>query len=165
MAGSSIRISLVDQRLDLFEDGVCVRSFAVSTARKGAGELNGSECTPRGAHEIHAKIGAEAPDGTAFEGREPTGVLCTGERFAAEPERDWILTRILWLAGLEPERNQGGEVDTLSRYIYIHGCPDELPVGRPGSHGCVRMRNQDVRELFDRVEIGTRVQIDEHSRA
>lgn len=161
MAERSIRINLADQRLDLLEDGAAIRSYPVSTARNGPGEREGSECTPRGVHEIHEKIGADLPDGTAFEGRKPVGVRCTPERFAAEPDRDWILTRILWLAGLEPGRNQGGDVDTLARTIYIHGCPDELPVGQPGSHGCVRMRNADVRELFEQVEPGTRVVITE----
>jgi len=161
MAGRSIRISLADQRLDLLEDGSPIMSFPVSTARHGAGERIGSECTPRGAHVIHAKIGAGQPDGAAFEGRVPTGECCTASRFNDEPERDWILTRILWLAGAEPGRNLGGDVDTLRRYIYIHGCPDALPIGRPGSHGCVRMRNSDVRTLFDLVETGTPVDIRE----
>jgi lipoprotein-anchoring transpeptidase ErfK/SrfK len=161
MAGRTIRISLSDQRLDLLEGGERIATFAVSTARNGPGEREGSECTPRGAHEIEAKIGAGMPEGTVFVGREPTGERCTAERFQAEPGRDWILTRILWLGGVEPGRNQGGDVDTRSRYIYIHGCPDALPVGTPGSHGCVRMRNDDVCRLFDMVEVGTRVDIDE----
>jgi L,D-transpeptidase YbiS len=161
MAGRSIRINLSRQRLDLLEGGATKMSFSISTAKNGPGEREGSECTPRGAHVVHAKIGAGAPEGAAFEGREPTGETCTPEHFAAEPDRDWILSRILWLAGLESGHNRGGDVDTLGRYIYIHGCPDELPVGRPGSHGCIRMRNADVLKLFDEVDTGTRVDIEE----
>ena len=71
---------------------------------------------------------------------------------AAHPDRDWILTRILWLSGAEPGRNRLGSVDTMRRYIYIHGCPDEVDIATPGSHGCIRMRNDDVINLFDRVE-------------
>ena len=138
-----------------------MRSYPVSTARNGPGEQDGSECTPRGEHEIAEKIGAGADPGSVFVGREPTGEVCDRALFDAAPERDWILTRILWLSGLEPGRNQGGEVDTRQRTIYIHGCPDALELGVPGSHGCVRMANDDVIDLFDRVEVGTRVQIDE----
>jgi len=156
-----IRIHLASQRLDLCEGGEVVRSYRVSTAQRGAGEQDGSECTPRGAHEIAEKIGDGAEPGSVFVGRQATGEVCTPERFEGEPERDWILTRILWLSGLEPGRNQGGEVDTRRRTIYIHGCPEALPLGVPGSHGCVRMANADVIELFDRVEVGTRVEIEE----
>ena len=156
----AIRIDLADQRLDLCQDDEVVKSYPVSTAKNGAGEREGSECTPRGAHVIEAKIGAGAAPGAVFVGRSETGETCTPELFAASPERDWILTRILWLGGLEPGRNQGGEVDTRGRYIYIHGCPDELPLGTPGSHGCVRMRNADVIELFEQADVGTRVEID-----
>jgi hypothetical protein len=157
----SIRICLAEQRLDLYEGDERLRSYPVSTAANGAGERDGSGCTPRGSHEIHAKIGADRPEGTVFEGRVPTGELCTPKLFDAAPDRDWILTRILWLAGREPGRNRDGEVDTLRRYIYIHGCPDQTELGRPGSHGCIRMRNCDVTELFDLVETGTRVEIDD----
>lgn len=159
MAGTTLRIDLGLQRLDLIEGSTLARSYAVSTARNGAGERNGSECTPRGRHRIEEKIGDAAPRGAVFVGRAPTGEVCTPERFDAEPERDWILTRILWLGGCEPGRNQGGEVDTLARTIYIHGCPDALPLGVPGSHGCIRMANEDVVDLFDRVEVGTPVEI------
>jgi lipoprotein-anchoring transpeptidase ErfK/SrfK len=160
-AARTIRIDLAAQRLELHERGRLVRSYPVSTAKNGPGEREGSECTPRGAHEIVAKIGDGAEAGAVFAGREPTGEVCTPELFEARPERDWILTRILWLGGLEPGRNAGGEVDTRSRHIYIHGCPDGLELGVPGSHGCVRMSNSDVIDLFERVEVGTRVRIDE----
>ena len=159
MEGTSIRIDLAEQRLDLVEDGVARFSAPVSTARNGPGEQFGSECTPRGRHRVIARIGDGAATGTVFVGREPTGEICTPAHYDAEPDRDWILTRILWLGGTEPGRNQGGDVDTEARTIYIHGCPDALPMGVPGSHGCIRMRNEAVIELFDRVAVGTPVEI------
>lgn len=133
--------------------------YSVSTSRNGPGELEGSFCTPRGAHIVRAKIGAGQPMNTVFVRRRPTGEIWTpelGERF---PGRDWILTRILWLSGCEPGKNRLGDVDTMRRYIYIHGSPDSVPMGGPGSIGCIRMRNQDIVELFDRVPAGTAVRI------
>lgn len=156
-----LRISLAEQRLELLEDGEIVRSYPVSTALNGSGECNGSGCTPRGWHEIHARIGAGAAPDSVFVGREQTGEIYSEALAEQQPGRDWILTRILWLSGLEPGRNQGGEVDTLNRYIYLHGTPDSVRLGAPGSHGCVRMRNADVMELFERVLPGTRVWIQE----
>ncbi|MBI5463072.1 MAG: L,D-transpeptidase [Gammaproteobacteria bacterium] len=156
-----IRISLAEQTLELLEDGVVQCRYAVSTALNGPGECSGSGCTPRGWHAIHAKIGAGVAVDTVFVGREPTGEIYSAELAQQQPDRDWILTRILWLGGLEPEHNQGGQVDTLSRYIYLHGCPDNAPMGVPGSHGCVRMRNADVVELFERAREGTHVWIQE----
>ena len=156
-----IEISLGEQRLRYWEDGAAVMDVAVSTAKNGAGERQGSGCTPRGAHLIRAKIGAGAPPNTVFVGRRPTGEIYSrelGERF---PNRDWILTRILWLSGREPGRNRLGEVDTMRRYIYLHGTPDHVQLGQPGSHGCVRMRNRDIIALFDRVPVRTPVFITE----
>ena len=157
--GLRIEINLSQQRLWLFEGQRAVMDTAVSTARNGPGELRDSECTPRGAHIIRAKIGADCAVNTVFVGRRPTGELYTPELGARYPGRDWILTRILWLSGLEPGYNRLGNVDSMRRYIYIHGSPDEVPMGRPGSRGCVRMRNRDVIELFERVPVGTRVEI------
>jgi hypothetical protein len=154
-----IEISIPDQRLWLFAGSDCMREYPVSTARNGAGEQNGSFCTPRGQHRIRIKIGADCPEGTVFRGRRPTGEIYSPELGLAHPERDWILTRILWLAGCEAGRNQGGSVDTLRRYIYIHGTPDETAIGVPGSIGCIRMRNAQLIELFDLVERGTEVLI------
>lgn len=155
-----IRISIASQALDLLDDaGALVRRYSVSTAANGAGEQNGSYRTPRGRHIIRAKIGAGQPANTVFVKRRPTGEICTPELKAQYPGRDWILTRILWLSGCEPGFNRLGEVDTMRRYIYIHGTPDELVLGRPGSRGCVRMRNADLVELFERVEVGTPVEI------
>ncbi|MCC6206868.1 MAG: L,D-transpeptidase [Gammaproteobacteria bacterium] len=156
-----VEISIGRQRLWLREGSAILMDIPVSTARNGPGEMNGSECTPRGWHTIHAKIGAACPPNTVFVGRKPTGELYSKEYAAATPGRDWILTRILWLEGLEPGHNCGGEVDSRQRYIYIHGTPDEVSLGAPGSRGCVRVRNDDVIRLFDLVEVGTRVLITE----
>ena len=137
----------------------------MSTAANGPGELEGSECTPRGEHVIRAKIGAGAAAGSVFVGRRLTGERYTPELGAAHPGRDWILTRILWLSGTEPGRNRLGRVDTMRRYIYIHGCPDDADMAVPDSHGCIRMRNDDVIDLFDRVEAGARVVIEARAGA
>ena len=157
----TLRIDIARQHLYLEEAGAVVADYPVSTAVAGVGEEQGSGRTPRGRHLIRAKIGAGAPLGTVFVGRRPTGEIYGEELALAQPERDWILTRILWLSGLEPGRNRLGRVDTMRRYIYIHGCPDVCPMGEPLSHGCIRMRNADVAALFERVEVGTRVVIEE----
>ncbi len=154
-----LRIDLGRQRLEFVSAGRCRFSYPVSTAAAGAGELSGSGQTPRGWHTVRARIGADQPRGAVFVGRRPTGEICTSELMAAHPGRDWILSRILWLCGLEPGRNRLGEVDTQRRFIYIHGCPDTEPVGEPGSHGCIRMRNDDVIALFEQVPAGMRVLI------
>lgn len=155
-----IAIYLATQQLELFDDaGELLRRYAVSTAAKGAGETSGSYCTPRGRHVIRAKIGAGQPENAVFVGRRPTGEIYTAELGAQFPERDWILTRILWLSGCEPGFNRLGKNDTMRRYIYIHGTPDTLRLGIPDSHGCVRMRNADLIELFDLVPAGTAVEI------
>lgn len=160
MPQTRIEIDIARQRLHLFS-GPARRSFIVSTAANGPGEQAGSECTPRGRHLIRAKIGAGQPENAVFVGRRPTGEIYTPELGRRHPERDWILSRILWLSGLEPGRNRLGAVDTMRRYIYIHGCPDEHELGRPGSHGCIKMRNRDILWLFDQVEYGTLVEIHE----
>lgn len=159
MSESRIRVDLSAQRLELLEDGEVRAAYEVSTAARGAGEQMDSEMTPRGLHEIREKIGAGAPERAVFVGRQPTGEICTPERYREEPERDWILTRILWLGGLEPGRNCGGDVDSMERYVYIHGTPEESKLGDPASHGCIRMSNRDVIELFDLVDTGTVVEI------
>lgn len=156
-----IDIDLDRQTLRLTGDGALLREYRVSTAGKGAGEKNGSFCTPRGRHVIRARIGAGAPEGAVFVARRPTGEIFTPALAHQFPNRDWILTRILWLSGLEPGRNRFGDVDTMRRYIYLHGTPDETRLGETGSHGCVRMANRDIVELFDLVEAGTEVHIHE----
>ena len=155
-----IEVAISSQQLDFIDDGgALIKRYPVSTATRGAGELNGSYCTPRGRHVIRARIGAGQPPNTVFVERRPTGELYTPELAARFPGRDWILTRILWLSGCEPGFNRLGSVDTMRRYIYIHGSPDSVEMGKPGSIGCIRMRNEDIVELFDRVAIGTQVKI------
>jgi len=156
-----IRVSIDEQRLQLIEAGRIVMDVAIATASNGPGERIHSECTPRGLHRIRAKIGDGCAPNTVFIGRRPTGELFTPELKRQHPKRDWILTRILWLCGEEPGQNRLGEVDSMRRYIYIHGCPDEDRMGVPSSHGCVKMRNDDVIRLFDRVPVGTKVVIQE----
>lgn len=157
-----VRVDIGAQTLEVFaDDGACIRRYAVSTAANGAGEESGSYRTPRGRHRIRAKIGAGAPCGAVFRGRRPTGEVWSAAFAAAHPGRDWVLTRILWLCGEEPGRNRGGQVDSMRRYIYIHGTGDDQPMGTPRSHGCVRMRNRDVIELFALLPVGTKVEIQE----
>lgn len=159
---ASIKISIARQTLTLFDDrGQALRSYPVSTASRGVGELRGSYCTPRGKHVVRARIGGGQAINTVFVARRTSGEIYSPELAAAFPERDWVLTRILWLSGCEPGRNRLGAVDTMRRYIYIHGCPDTAAVGVPGSHGCIRMRNDDIADLFDRVPAYTPVEITE----
>lgn len=157
-----IFVSLPAQTLELFDDGLLLDRYAVSTARNGAGELRGSFKTPRGRHLIRAKIGAGCPENSVFVGRRPTGELWTPQLAAQFPTRDWMLTRILWLSGREPGRNRLGAVDTMRRYIYLHGSPESAQMGEPGSIGCVRMKNRDIIELFDRVPAYTAVNIGDY---
>ncbi len=161
MSAARIRIDIGGQRLRFEEPGHPAQEYAVSTAGNGPGEANGSFRTPRGSHVIRARIGAGAPANTIFVGRRPTGEVYAPGMRETWPGRDWILTRILWLSGTEPGFNRLGDVDTMRRYIYIHGAPDDVPMGAPGSHGCIRMRNADIIELFDRVAVGTPVEISE----
>lgn len=154
-----IEISVPEQRLWLRRGAEVLMDVPVSTGANGVGEINGSGCTPRGWHSIRAKIGADAPLNTVFVGRRFTGEIYSPELGRRYPQRDWILTRILWLSGLEPGCNRLGNVDTMRRYIYIHGTPDSTQLGIPGSHGCIRMRNDDIVELFERVPARTRVLI------
>jgi L,D-transpeptidase catalytic domain len=136
-----------------------IKEYPVSTAKNGAGEEMGSECTPRGRHVIAGKIGANCPANSVFVGREASGEIYGPELRKRHPQRDWVLTRILRLRGCEPGRNLDGNVDSYNRYIYLHGSPDDVDINTPGSHGCIRLRNQDIIELFDRVEEGTSVNI------
>ena len=155
-----IDISLKEQRLMLFDASrKPLLSCAISSAANGPGCKKNSGCTPLGRHTIRAKIGEGAPVNSVFVGRRATGELCTPNLMAAYPERDWILTRILWLSGTELGVNRLGEVDTMQRYIYIHGTPDSVEMGKIGSHGCIRMRNAELIALFDLVAVGTTVNI------
>jgi lipoprotein-anchoring transpeptidase ErfK/SrfK len=155
-----IHININTQTLDLLEEsGSLIKRYSISTSKNGAGEANGSYCTPRGRHIIRAKIGGGEAVNTVFVERRPTGEVYSSELAKRFPGRDWILTRILWLSGCEPGHNRLGNVDTMRRAIYIHGSPDSATMGKPGSHGCVRMRNPDIVELFDLVPVRTPVEI------
>jgi hypothetical protein len=160
-----IRIDIAQQSLMLWQGNLLLRRYLVSTARNGPGEYQGSGCTPRGWHRIRLRIGENCPENTVFVGRRPSGEIYSQELATRYPERDWILSRILWLTGIESGRNRGrcmasgARVDTLRRYIYIHGCPDTEPLGVARSHGCIRMNNQDLLDLFERVGNGTSVAI------
>ncbi len=154
-------ISIAEQQMLVMENGAISRVFPVSTAKNGPGEQKGSMCTPLGWHRIRAKIGGGQPQNAVFVGRRPTGEIYTPQLAAVQPQRDWILSRILWLGGLEPGKNRYGTVDSTWRYIYIHGCPDALMQGKPESHGCIRMGNADVIALYDWVTPGCRVLIHE----
>jgi len=156
-----IEISLADQSLRLRTGDGVLRQYPASTAKNGAGEMMDSECTPRGAHVIAEKIGADCGINTVFVGRRPTGERYSTALRRRHPGRDWILTRILRLRGTEPGRNLHGDVDSYERFIYIHGTPEDVDLTVPGSHGCVRLRNEDIIDLFDRVEEGTAVIIRE----
>ena len=157
-----ININISSQDLELIDDtGRIIKQYRVSTSKNGPGEQNGSFRTPRGRHIVRAKIGGGHSVNTVFVERRPTGETYSPELAARHPGRDWILTRILWLSGLEPGFNRLGDVDTMRRAIYIHGSPDTAEMGLPGSHGCIRMRNQDIVELFELVPAGTPVDIRE----
>ena len=155
----TVEINISSQTLTLKSGGRTIKTYSVSTAKNGPGEKQDSECTPRGKHTIAEKIGAGCRPNTVFVGRQPTGELFSSELRQQFPDRDWIITRILWLQGCEPGFNRDGDVDTYRRCIYIHGAPDDVPMGRPGSRGCIRMRNTDIIELFDLTQTGMEINI------
>jgi L,D-transpeptidase YbiS len=174
MTGQHILISITEQRLWFYEglsadmdrwDLESLSShepaleYAISSSKNGVGQKMGSYQTPLGRHRIRAKIGAGAPLETVFVGRRPTGEIWTPELAQANPSRDWILTRILWLCGLEPGFNRFGDCDTMRRYVYLHGSPPTVEMGEPGSIGCIRMRSPDIVALFDRVQAGVTVHL------
>ncbi|SMG66924.1 ErfK/YbiS/YcfS/YnhG family protein [methanotrophic bacterial endosymbiont of Bathymodiolus sp.] len=154
-----IDVCIAEQTLSLIENSTVLCSYSVSTAKNGAGERMGSECTPTGWHKIRAKIGDKLPLNSVFVARRVTGEIYTAELGDQNPQRDWILTRILWLGGLEPGINRYGQVDSTWRYIYVHSCPDHLMQGKPESHGCIRMANADMLALFGQIQPGELVYI------
>ena len=160
MGERRIRVTLGDQRLELIDGRAVLKSYSVSTSKHGGGEQAGSYRTPRGRHVVHSMIGAGEPAGTVFRGRRKTGEIYSRELASQHPGRDWVLSRILWLSGTEAGRNCGGDVDTLRRYIYIHGTPYTDALGAPASIGCIRMSDEDVIELYDMVPPGTVVDIE-----
>lgn len=159
MANLQLRIEISEQQLICLDAEVEVARYPISTALNGPGECFGSGCTPRGRHRVRIKIGEGCAENTVFVGRRPTGERYCERLAERYPQRDWVLTRIIWLSGVESGFNRGGGVDTLRRYIYIHGTPDSEPIGVPRSHGCIRMRNQDLIDLFEKVEKGMLVEI------
>jgi hypothetical protein len=149
-------VDVAAQRLSQVSHNVIVGEWLVSTAVNGTGNRDGSGCTPLGVHIVARKIGAHAPLGTVFKDRIDTGTLWQrGDR-----GENLVLSRILWLLGLQPGLNRGFGIDTFERYIYIHGTTQEHRIGTPLSHGCICMRNADIIDLFDRVTEGTIVIID-----
>lgn len=157
-----IHISVRQQQLTVWDGRQCLFQAPACTAKKGVGEQMGSECTPRGRHYIRAKIGAGQPVNSVFVSRRPTGEIFDQTLYDQYPGRDWILTRILWLCGLESGKNRGGQVDTMRRYVYIHATPPQrFTSGRPMSRGCICLRNDDLMRLFDLVPVYTKVMIEE----
>lgn len=154
-----IKISLTNQDLKLHAGNEILFQSGISSALKGAGELNGSECTPRGLHYISEMVGEDCVEGAVFNARKPTGEIYSDELAKKYPDRDWVLTRILRLTGGEEGHNKGGNVDSYNRLIYIHGTPEETDIGKPVSHGCIRMKNRDIIELYDMVDTNTEVMI------
>lgn len=155
-----VYVSVAEQKLQLIDTKKTLFDVKIATGKNGVGEQFGSEQTPRGWHKIRAKIGADCQENTVFVARRPTGELWSEQLQQKQPDRDWILTRIMWLSGQEVGFNRLGKQDTMRRYIYIHGCPDNNPMGIPSSHGCIKMRNSDVIELFELVDVGTAVFIE-----
>lgn len=152
-----LELDIASQTMSLLKNNEVMRTYFVSTGLNGAGEKRDSGKTPRGRHVIRAKIGANLPANTVLVARRPTGEVYTPELRGKFPDRDWILTRIFWLSGLEPGKNRHGDVDTMRRYIYIHGTPDDVQMGSPGSKGCIRMRNHEIIELFEIIPVGTEI--------
>ena len=152
-------INIKAQTLTLTGNTELKKTYKVSTAKNGPGEIEHSQCTPRGRHRVHSKIGGNAPINSVFVGRQWTGEIYTSALHKKHPERDWILTRIIRLSGLEEGYNKGANVDTLQRYIYIHGTPSTTILGKPGSHGCIRMDNNELIEIFEEIDLNTAVEI------
>lgn len=153
----NLKVDIATQKMFVFDDTQLINEYLVSTGKNGAGEQAGSEQTPRGLHIIRAKFGGSCQPNAIFVGRRSTGEIFTPDLRERYPERDWIVTRIFWLSGLEKTKNR----ETMGRYIYIHGTPDDVEMGKPGSRGCIRMRNTDIIELFKNVPVNTHVLITE----
>ncbi|STX29158.1 putative ErfK/YbiS/YcfS/YnhG protein [Legionella beliardensis] len=160
MTNQFVFISAKKQQLYCYDNDTLCKTYPVSTAKNGLGELEGSQCTPRGWHRIHSHIGMEAQLNSVFVGRRWTGEVYSPQLAVLYPNRDWILTRIIQLDGLEKGRNKEGRVDSLQRYIYIHGTPDSTKMNNPKSHGCIRMYNADIVEFAEWVKLGTYVCIE-----
>lgn len=159
---NSININVTQQQLRLLdEEGHLLHQYPVSTSKYGTGNENGSEKTPLGLHRIKHKLGGAMPVNEVYIGRVPHGNLEECVQQGVDLPDDVIMSRIMWLEGMEPGRNQGGYVDSYQRYIYIHGTNHEENIGTPSSIGCIRMCNADVVEMFRLVEVGSEVLIEE----
>lgn len=161
MEQSHLKVLTKTQQLQLISKQTIIKQYNISTALNGLGEVKNSGKTPRGWHIVRAKIGATLPINTVFVGRRPTGEIYSKQLAKQYPARDWILTRIIWLSGLELGKNRLGNVDTMQRFIYIHGCPDEYVLGTPLSNGCIRLRNKDIIELFEMINVGIKIYIED----
>ncbi|MGR0305292.1 cell wall-recycling L,D-carboxypeptidase ElsL [Acinetobacter beijerinckii] len=157
---ADILIDLAQQTLHLPKHN---KFYVISSGKNGIGEQENSGKTPRGWHQVAQKIGLDAQENSVFIARQATGEIYDQQLAQQFPERDWILSRILWLDGLEVGFNKGEGCDTFRRYIYIHGTPDTEPMGIPMSHGCIRMRNKDVIELFQLISEQALVYISEQA--
>ncbi len=159
--GNSCRavVYVGDQKMVVYDHEKIIRKFDISTSSLGVGQEFGSFKTPLGKHIIRARIGDGKPINAVFVSRRFTGEIYSPELATKYPDRDWILTRILWLSGLERGLNRLGSVDTMRRYVYIHGTPDSEQMGVVGSRGCVRINNKDMLELFPLTYVGMRVDI------
>lgn len=157
---ADILIDLAQQTLYLPKHN---KFYVISSGKNGIGEQENTGKTPRGWHRIAQKIGDDAPKNSVFIARQATGEIYDQDLAQQFPERDWILSRILWLDGLQAGFNQGDGCDTFKRYIYIHGTPETEPMGIPMSHGCIRMKNDEVIELFELISEQSLVYISEHA--
>ncbi|KXO85971.1 peptidase [Acinetobacter venetianus] len=157
---ADIVIDLAQQTLSLPKHN---KFYVISSGKNGIGEQENSGKTPRGWHRVAQKVGENSPQNSVFIARQPTGEVYDQQLAQQFPQRDWILSRILWLDGLEQGFNHGEGCDTFKRYIYIHGTPDTEPMGIPMSHGCIRMKNDEIIELFDLISEDALVYISEHS--
>lgn len=157
---ADVVIDLAQQTLSLPKHN---KFYVISSGKNGIGEQENSGKTPRGWHRVAQKVGENAPQNSVFIARQPTGEIYDQQLAQQFPQRDWILSRILWLDGLEQGFNHGEGCDTFKRYIYIHGTPDTEPMGIPMSHGCIRMKNDEIIELFDLISEDALVYISEHS--
>lgn len=159
MVVDKVIINVAQQKLLTFSGNNLIKTYFVSTAARGTGNEKGSYRTPLGIHIIRAKIGEGLPLGAVLVARRWTKEIYDESSAARSPGRDWILSRILWLCGCQVGVNRFGSVDTMARYIYIHGTPDAHLLGSPASQGCIRVSNEDVIELFDLLGLGTKVDI------
>ncbi len=157
---ADVVIDLAQQTLSLPKHN---KFYVISSGKNGIGEQENSGKTPRGWHRVAQKVGENAPQNSVFIARQPTGEVYDQQLAQQFPQRDWILSRILWLDGLEQGFNHGEGCDTFKRYIYVHGTPDTEPMGIPMSHGCIRMKNDEIIELFDLISEDALVYISEHT--